>query len=203
MARDRNVAKRGGEIIAAVKERYRKVALNPTGHFRYPVGWESALGLGYASEWLDAIPPEVIERFVGVGNPFNVKLPKQGDRVLDVGCGCGMDTFIAALLVGPEGRAVGLDLTVEMLEWPRRAALRSGLTNLKFQEGSAEKLPFDDGSFDLVISNGVLNLTTDKDSAFREISRVLRPKGIFAAADLLIVETVPEEVLADMDAWSN
>ncbi len=123
--------------------------------------------------------------------------------MLDVGCGCGMDTFVAAGLVGPKGRATGLDLTPEMLEWPRKARAAFNQSNVEFHEGSAEKLPFEDDSFDLVTSNGVLNLVPDKDAAYAEIRRVLRPGGVFAAADLLVVEAIPETVLASEDAWSG
>ena len=194
---------RQNELRSAVRDRYRAVARQPAGHFTYPIGRESALGLGYSPEWLAAIPSEVVERFVGVGNPFTVHQPATGDRVLDVGCGCGLDTFVAALLAGPAGRSTGLDLTAEMLEWPRKAATGVSLNNVEFQEGSAEKLPFEDASFDLVISNGVLNLVPDKDAAFAEIRRVLRPGGAFAAADLLVVESIPETVRASEDAWSG
>jgi ubiquinone/menaquinone biosynthesis C-methylase UbiE len=145
----------------------------------------------------------VTDRFVGVGNPFRVRIPCRGERVLDVGCGCGLDVFVAAARVGPEGLAVGVDLTFEMLAVPRAAGTRPGACRVLFVQASAETLPFVDESFDQVISNGVLNLVPDKDAAFREISRVLRPGGTLAAADLVVVETLPQEVLADVDAWST
>ncbi len=191
------------EIEKAVLEKYRAVAKVPRGQFSYPVGRESAEKLGYLPAWLDAVPPEVLDRFVGVGNPFRVGKPATGERVLDVGCGCGLDAFIASALVGPSGRAVGLELTADMLEWPRKALSGSGAANLTFEEGSVEHLPFEDRSFDRVISNGVLNLVLDKDAAFREITRVLRPGGTFAAADLIVVETAPEKVLKDPNTWSG
>jgi arsenite methyltransferase len=194
---------RAEELRTAVKGRYRAVSRNPRGHFVYPVGRESLARLGYAPEWLDRVPPEVAKRFVGVGNPFSVRLAHKGERVLDVGCGCGLDTFVAASLVGPEGYAVGIDLTREMLDPPRAALTRSTLKHLEFREGSVEALPFEDASFDVVISNGVLNLVPDKDAAYREIARVLRPGGDFVAADLVILETIPEHVLSSKDAWST
>jgi arsenite methyltransferase len=203
MKNEDGIPSAAAEIRAAVQTRYRAVAQNPSGHFSYPVGRESALNLGYAPDWLEAIPSEIVDRFVGVGNPFCIRRPARGERVLDVGCGCGLDTFVAALLVGPQGRAVGLDLTPEMLARPRQAAARAGLSNLEFVEGSAEKLPFTDGSFDMAISNGALNLVPDKDAAFAEICRVLRPGGVLATADLLVRQTIPAEILADMDAWSG
>jgi SAM-dependent methyltransferase len=191
------------QIREAVTETYRAVAREPVGQFCYPVGRESAEGLGYEREWLDAVPAEVVDRFVGVGNPFGLRQFEGRERVLDVGCGAGLDTLVAAMLVGRDGRSVGVDIVPEMLEWPRKALATWELANVEFREGAAEDLPFEDESFDVVMSNGVLNLVPDKDAAFREIARVLRLDGTFATADLLVIETVPEEVLADMDAWST
>lgn len=194
---------RAAELRAAVREKYRVVSRQPCGHFSYPTGRESLTRLGYAPEWLAGVPAEVADGFVGVGNPFSVRRVGRGERVLDVGCGCGFDAFVVGSLVGPEGQAVGLDITREMLERPRAALARTPATHVQFREGSVEALPFQDASFDLVISNGVLNLVPDKDAAFREIARVLRPGGDFVAADLIVVQTIPEEVLASMDAWST
>ena len=190
-------------ILKTVREKYSAVSREPAGKFSYPVGRESALGLGYAPEWLAQLPAEIVDRFVGVGNPFSIRKPRPGERVLDVGCGCGFDSFVASGLVGPEGRVVGLDLSPEMLAFAREALGTRPLPNIEFKDGSVEALPFEDGSFDLVISNGVLNLVPDKNAAFREIHRVLRPGGTLAAADLLVIESIPEEVLADSDAWST
>lgn len=194
---------RAAELRDAVKDRYRSVAERPDGQFPYPVGRASARRLGYAPEWLGAVPDRVVEHFIGVGNPFDIRQPRPGERVLDVGCGCGFDAWVAAGLVGPDGRVVGVDLTPEMLGLARRALAEQDPGNLELHEGGVEALPFDDESFDQVITNGVLNLVPDKDAAFREIHRVLRPGGILAAADLLVIDTVPEEVLADADAWST
>jgi arsenite methyltransferase len=195
--------KRAEEIREAVKTKYRSITVNPRDLFSYPIGIEGARGLGYSPSWFRLVPPDVICRFVGVGNPFTICVPKPGDRVLDAGCGCGLDTFIAASLAGPSGKAVGIDLTAEMLAFPRAAARSFEAGNVEFHEGSLEKLPFAEGSFDLVISNGVLNLVPDKPSAFAELARVLRRGGTFVCADLLVVETIPQEVLANMEAWST
>lgn len=187
----------------AVLEKYRYTAAAPAGRFPYPVGRPSATGLGYEPEWLARIPDDVVDRFVGVGNPFVVTRPGAGERVLDVGCGCGLDVFVASLLVGPAGRAVGIDLTPEMVARAGAGAAAWGLPNVVFETADVESLPFADGVFDLVISNGALNLTPDKDRAFREIARVLRPGGRLATADLLVEETVPAAVLGNLDAWST
>jgi arsenite methyltransferase len=163
----------------------------------------SALRLGYDPSWFEIVSVEVLHRFVGVGNPFSIRAPKAGDRVLDAGCGCGFDTFIAASLAGSSGRAVGIDLTAEMLNVARTAAVLFNNGNVEFREGSLEKLPYDDRFFDLVISNGALNLIPDKKAAFSEIARVLRPGGVLVAADLLLIDNIPPEILSNTDAWST
>ncbi len=196
-------AARARALQSAVREKYRAVARRPEARFPYPVGRRSALRLRYEPAWIDALPDPVVRRFVGVGNPFAARRPRAGERVLDLGCGAGFDAFVAALLVGERGTVVGLDLTREMLDVARRHADAWPLGNVAFRLGKAERLPFEASSFDLVVSNGVLNLVPDKDAAFQEAFRVLRPGGAFAVADLLVTEEVPEEVLADMDAWST
>jgi len=187
----------------AVREKYRDAAILPTGHFPYPVGRSSAEGLGYEAGWLGVIPPEIVDRFVGVGNPFTIARPRPGQRVLDVGCGCGFDVFVASLLVGPAGRAFGVDLTAEMVAHAGAAAAAWAPPNLTFTTADVESLPFPDQAFDLVISNGALNLAPDKDRAFRELARVLRRGGRLATADLLVKETVPADVVGNLDAWST
>ncbi len=194
---------RSSEIRSSVISKYREVAVKAEGHFPYPTGRESALKLGYDISWLESIPAEVVERFVGVGNPFSIRMPKPGERILDAGCGCGMDAFVSSILAGPEGHVSGVDLTAEMLVLPRTIAERSERRNLEFREASIEELPYKDSIFDLVISNGVLNLIPDKKAAFSEIARVLRPDGTLAAADLLVTEKIPPEVASSKDAWST
>jgi SAM-dependent methyltransferase len=194
---------RAEDLRQAVRERYRVAAASPEGRFPYPVGRASAERLGYEPGWLDRIPADVVDRFVGVGNPFRVRRPSAGERVLDVGCGCGLDVFVASILVGARGSAAGIDLTPEMVDRARAAAATWPPRNVSFEAGDVEAMPFPDASFDVVLSNGSLNLAPDKDRAFREIARVLRPGGHLAAADLLVVDTVPPETLASMDAWST
>lgn len=194
---------RAEELQGAVRKKYRTVSREPAGHFPYPVGRESALGLDYEPDWLEAVPGDIVDRFVGVGNPFSIRRPLPGERVLDLGCGCGLDVFVAATLVGARGRAVGVDLTPEMIERAQRLAADWPHGIVEFALCAAEELPFDDGTFDMVISNGVLNLVPDKGAAYAEAYRVLRPGGTFAVADLLVTESIPEEVLSSMDAWST
>jgi SAM-dependent methyltransferase len=202
MFSDRLSPEKVAEIRSAVQLKYKKVAINPEGLFVYPVGKESALGLGYDPAWFEIAPPDSIERFVGVGNPFMIRVPKPGDRVLDAGCGCGLDAFIAAYLADP-GKAIGLDLTSEMLAVAQSSAEIFKNGNVEFHEGSLERLPFENNYFDMAISNGVLNLVPDKRAAFSEIARVLRPGGAFVAADLLMMEEMPSEERASTDAWST
>jgi ubiquinone/menaquinone biosynthesis C-methylase UbiE len=188
--------------MRAVRHRYAAVAREPRGQFPYPVGVESLSRLGYETRWTASLPAHVVERFVGVGNPLRVRPPRRAEGVLDVGCGCGVDTLVAAQLVGSPGRAVGLDASPEMLDYPRNAAALHGRA-ATFVQGVAEQFPFADGSFDLVISNGALNLATDKDRAFLEIARVLVAGGEMVVADLIVKEAIPEHLLASMDAWST
>ncbi len=183
------------ELRAAVVARYADVAESAEGHFVYPVGRASAERLGYDPALAAQVPPRSLDRFVGVGNPLRLRPPRPRESTLDVGCGAGLDTFVAASMVGTGGRAIGLDLTAAMLPRPR--------ANASFVAGDAERLPFADATFDLVTSNGALNLVPDKAVAFREIRRVLRPGGGLSIADLLVVATVPEKELASMDAWST
>jgi arsenite methyltransferase len=200
---EHSAPERANELFAAVRQRYAAVAREPRGQFPYPVGLESLAGLGYAPAWISSVPPQLAARFVGVGNPFTIRLPRPGERVLDIGCGCGVDTLIAASLVGLTGRSVGLDATPEMLDWPRSVGTVSDGCAPEFVQGSVENLPFEDCSFDVVISNGALNLAMDKDRAFGEIARVLGRGGEMVVADLIVRETIPEELLASMDAWST
>ena len=194
---------RAEEIRSAIRSKYQKVSMSPEGFFEYPVGAEGALKLGYDPAWLSLVPAAVVSRFVGVGNPFSIRVPKPGDRILDAGCGCGFDAFIACSMAGASGKAVGIDASADMLAIAQSAAAEFMGGNAEFLEGSVEQLPFEDGYFDLIISNGVLNLIPDKLKAFKEIARVFRPKGALVAADLLVMETIPPEVLASADAWST
>ena len=194
---------RARTLREAVRAKYADVAEQPVGSFPYPIGREGAFALGYEPAWLASVPTEVVDRFVGVGNPLAVERPGLGERVLDLGCGCGLDVLVAARCVGGQGYVVGVDLTSAMVERARHALADGGQRNALVQLGGIEALPFDDDSFDRVISNGALNLVPDKDAAFTEAFRVLRPGGRFVVADLLVTETVPEEVLASLDAWST
>ena len=194
---------RADQIHDELTRRYAAVARKPAGQFPYPTGRASAERLGYRRDLLDLVPDAVVERFVGVGNPFSLGEPHAGWNVVDIGCGAGFDSQFAARFVGPQGRVVGVDLSEEMLAEARQGAAVAGLDNVEFRRGLAEALPVEPGWADLVISNGVLNLAACKPSAFREVARVLRPGGHFRAVDLVLVGELPPELADDEFAWSN
>ena len=187
-------------IHEGIAAKYRKVAVSPEGLFRYPTGEASARGLGYPPDLLPIIPPVVRARFVGVGNPFSLGPVRVGESVLDLGCGAGFDTFVAAQHVGLEGHVVGIDLSPEMLAVARAGQVEAGFPQVEFSEAPVEALPFPDASFDIAISNGVLNLVPDKPAALREILRVLRPGGRLQACDIGLVGDRPPP---DKAPWSD
>ena len=158
----------------AVQKEYAVVATQPDKGFHFHTGRPLAKLLGYADEWLDAIPKSAVESLAGTGNPFSLGEIRPGERVVDIGCGAGMDSFLAAGFVGADGRVIGVEMTKEMIE-KARAAAGSGYPQLEVKEGFAEDLPVPDGWADVVISNGVVNLCPDKAGAFAEMLRVLKP----------------------------
>jgi SAM-dependent methyltransferase len=191
------------EVREALRRRYASVARQSVGQFNYPVGRQSAGLLKYRADFLELIPADVVDHFVGVGNPFSLGEPRAGWRVVDVGCGGGFDSQVAAHYVGHRGQVIGLDMSGEMLAVARDGLVASDLYNVSFVEGYAEDLPVEAGWADLVISNGVLNLSTCKTSAFAEIARVLRSGGWFQAVDLILVKELPQNLQNDEFAWSN
>ena len=149
------------------------------------------------------MPDFVAESFAGVANPFSLGRLEPGERVLDLGCGAGTDTLVAALMVGPEGSVTGIDMTPEMLEKARAGATALGDENVTFAEGEAERLPFEEASVDVVISNGVIDLIPDKDAVFGEIQRVLVPGGRIQIADVTIQQPVSDEGRRNIDLWTG
>jgi arsenite methyltransferase len=191
------------QIRQALRDRYAHVAAEPRGQFPYPIGRESAERLQYRHDFLELVPPSVLERFVGVGNPFSLGQPQRGWTILDIGCGAGFDSQLATMFVGPTGKVIGVDLSEEMLTVARAGSAIAGLRNLEFRQGIAEGLPVESSWADLVISNGVLNLATCKTAAFREVFRALKPGGRFQAVDLVLVGELPAQLRNDQFAWSN
>ena len=191
------------ELRAAIRAEYEVVALEPQRGFHFHTGRPLARRLGYAEEWLAGIPEASIESFAGTGNPFSLGKLRLGERVVDVGSGAGIDSLIAARMVGPAGRVVGVDMTPAMLNKARRAVSEAGLRNVEFRKGLAEALPVPDGWADVVISNGVLNLMPDKSAALKEMARVLKPTGRLQMADILVQKPVPEDARNDISLWTG
>jgi arsenite methyltransferase len=187
----------------AIREEYAEVASDPEKGFHFHTGRPLARMLEYADEWLIGIPESSIESFAGTGNPFSLGELRPGERVIDVGCGAGIDSLIAAKKVGSEGRVIGVDMTPAMLEKARRAAREMGLANVEFREGYAEALPVEDGWADVVISNGVLNLMPDKAAVLEEMSRVLKAGGRLQIGDILVQKPVPESAKRKIDLWTG
>ena len=191
------------ELRDEVRKKYREVADSPTADFHFHTGRDHALRMGYPPSPLDQLPEEATEAFAGVANPFYWGLPQTGERVVDLGSGAGMDSFIAAIAVGPEGRVIGLDMTPEMIERSTRLARDLGLDNVEFREGVIEDVPIESGWADVVISNGVINLCPDKLGVYKEIHRILKPGGRMTIADICVEKPVPEGALKDIDLWTG
>ena len=183
---------------------YSRVARAPDGSFHFHRGPAyAAEWLGYDATELTALPPEVTQSFAGVGNPHAIAPLPAGSTVVDIGCGGGTDLLIAARRVRRTGRAIGVDMTADMREQARAGARAAGLTNVDVLEGDATHLPLDDASVDVVISNGVLNLVPEKDRAFAEIARVLRPGGRVQIADIVTGVQLSPEIRRDIELWTG
>jgi arsenite methyltransferase len=190
-------------LLTKVKDMYRAVAERPHDEFHFETGRDLAERLGYPPADLDRIPAGAIESFAGVGYFFDLAQLRPGERVLDLGSGSGTDAFVAALHVGDTGEVVGIDMTDEQLDKAERLRAAHAVGHVRFERGLIEQLPFDDGTFDAVISNGVINLAPDKDAVFRESTRVLRPGGRLAIADIVTESALTEAIVGDVDLWAS
>jgi SAM-dependent methyltransferase len=189
-------------LKSEIKKTYASVSTQPEKDFIFPTGRPWAEDLGYPDE-LANVPETAVRSFAGVANPFSLGRLEPGARVLDLGSGAGTDSLVAAQMVGSEGGVTGIDMTPEMLATARAAAEEMGATNVEFVESEAERLPFADGSFDVVISNGVIDLIPDKDAVFSELFRVLTPGGRLQIADVTIQNPVSEEGRRNIDLWTG
>lgn len=185
-----------------VKTVYRNVAEAPTEEYHFEMGRALAERLGYLASDLDRVPAEAIDSFAGVGYHFDLADLQEEDDVLDLGSGSGTDAFVAALHVGDAGSVTGLDMTDEQLEKARRLRDEAGMENVSFKQGYIEDLPFEDETFDVVVSNGVINLSSEKEHVFAEVRRVLAPEGRVAVSDIISETRMPDSIKTNADLWA-
>lgn len=191
------------ELRDKVKVMYRAVAQEPNGEFHFEMGRPLAERLGYPADELDAVPAEAIESFAGVGHHLELAAIATGESVVDLGSGSGMDAFVAAGQAGPSGAVVGIDMTDEQLAKARALAARDDFPNVRFEQGYIEEAPVGDSWADVVISNGVINLTDDKTAVFREIARMLKPGGRLAISDIVTERHLTEAIVCDVNLWAS
>jgi SAM-dependent methyltransferase len=191
------------QLRSAVQIEYADVAAFPNKGFHFHTGRFLANRIGYPAERVDSLPDSVIESFAGVGNPFSWGALREGESVVDLGSGAGLDSLLAAQMVGPSGSVVGIDMTPEMIDKSTRNAELLGLSNAEFRQGFLEAMPLPDASADVVISNGVLNLCPDKATVLAETFRVLKPGGRMQISDIIVGKPVEEEGKADIALWTG
>lgn len=184
-----------------VRTAYSAAAADPAGKHPFPVGRAFAESVGYPADLLDSIPAEAVDSFAGVSNVALLADVPQGATVLDLGCGAGLDSLIAARRVGAGGRVIGVDFSDAMLDRAGRAAARAGVENVQFRRSDAEQLPLADASVDVALVNGIFNLNPARTSIFRELARVLRPGGAAWIAELILKEPLSREAQANSDNW--
>jgi arsenite methyltransferase len=191
-----------GELELKVQEMYRSVAEEPSASRHFEIGRGLALRLGYPDDLLAAVPPRALASFAGVGYHLDLAHLEPGERILDLGCGSGTDAFCAAALVGEGGLVVGVDFTDAQIAAARRAAALHSIAQVDFVEANIDRLPFDDGSFDVVVSNGVVNLSPVKQRVFTEAVRVLRPGGRLAVSDMVSATPLKEATRRNTELWA-
>jgi SAM-dependent methyltransferase len=189
------------EIKEACCVRYGQVAVNPIGRFNFPVGKEFAVSVGYSKQLLNKLPESMVESFCGVNYPPSFKEMKKGDVVLDIGCGVGLDLYIASTIVGSDGKVIGIDFSVEMVEKARTNMKILGVTNVEVKRAYSDKIPLEDESVDVVTSNGIYNLSPNKEAVFNEAYRVLKPSGIISLSEIVLKKPLEEEIRKTMEDW--
>ncbi len=191
------------DLREEVRKEYAEVARDPHKGYHFHTGRAAADRLGYDPPLYAGLPDDNIGSFAGTGNPFMLGSLNPGDIVVDVGSGSGFDSLIAASLVGPDGRVVGIDMTAEMLDKARAGAEKMGAAHVEFKKGFAEDIPLPQEFADVVISNGVLNLTPDKVKTLTEWARILKPGGRLYIGDILVGRAIPPEALDDISLWTG
>ena len=189
------------KIQEGIRDKFSKVAVSPDGFFKYPTGKKGLEKLEYEEDLIEKLPDEVISSYCGVGNPFSLGGIHQGEMVLDVGCGAGVDSIIAGLMVGPNGSVDGVDIVPEIIARAEKNLCLTKLNNVNFHTTTGEKLPFDDSTFDVIISNGVINLIPDKETILKEIFRVLKPEGRVMLADQVAIGSIKTDLKARLANW--
>jgi len=189
------------KIQEGIRDKFSKVAISPEGLFKYPTGRKGLEKLEYEEAMIEKLPEEVISSYCGVGNPFSLGEIHLGEMVLDVGCGAGVDAIIAGLMVGPDGSVEGVDIVSEIIARAAKNLKLTNLNNVKFNTITGEKLPFGDSTFDVIISNGVINLIPDKEAILKEILRVLKPAGRLMLADQIAVGNIKTDQKARLANW--
>jgi SAM-dependent methyltransferase len=191
------------QLRSAIQDEYADVAMCPGKGFHFHTGRFLAERLGYPAARVADLPDAVVESFAGVGNPYSWGDLAPGERVVDLGSGAGFDAFLAARMVGPEGRVTGIDMTPAMVSKARANARLLGLSAIEFREGFLEELPVESESTDVIISNGVINLCPDKDAALAEAYRVLTSGGRLQISDIIVGKTVPDGAKQDIALWTG
>jgi SAM-dependent methyltransferase len=191
------------EIRNVIKNKYAEVSISAAGKFEYPTGKDGAIALGYDPAIISSAAPGFLESFCGVGNPFSLGKIEHGDVVLDFGSGAGFDLFVASRLVGETGRVCGVDLTEQMVERSQNNLADANISNAEIRKVDSENVPYANDTFDVVISNGVINLSPSKDICFREIYRILKPGGRLQFADVVLENEMPSDLSGSLEAWSQ